>query len=94
MIESSAKINVNHYQIENLETPIKQYTNDKCKENVSWKKLKITQSLMPIFFSLPGNATQNGLLLDALSVINLCQQLPLQWFSLCDSHSEKTKCNW
>ena len=24
MIESSAKINVNHYQIENLETPIKQ----------------------------------------------------------------------
>ena len=34
MIESSAKINVNHYQIENLETPIKQYTNDKCKENV------------------------------------------------------------
>ena len=34
LIESSAKINVNHYQIENLETPIKQYTNDKCKENV------------------------------------------------------------
>ena len=36
MIQSSAKINVNHdhYQIENLETPIKQYTNDKCKENV------------------------------------------------------------
>ena len=34
MIESSAKINVNHYQIENLETPIKQCTNDKCKENV------------------------------------------------------------
>ena len=34
MIESSAKINVNHYQIENLETPIKQFTNDKCKENV------------------------------------------------------------
>ena len=34
MIESSAKINVNHYQTENLETPIKQYTNDKCKENV------------------------------------------------------------
>ena len=34
MIESSVKINVNHYQIENLETPIKQYTNDKCEENV------------------------------------------------------------
>ena len=37
---------------------------------------------MPIFFSIPGNAMQNGLLLDPLSVINLCQQLPLQWFSL------------
>ena len=24
---------------------------------------------MPVFFSLPGNATQNGLLLDLLSVI-------------------------
>ena len=33
MIESSAKINVNHYQIENSETPINQYTNDKLKEN-------------------------------------------------------------
>ena len=27
------------------------------------------QSLMPVFFSLPGNATQNGLLLDALSAL-------------------------
>ena len=30
-----------------------------------WKKLKIMQSLMPVFFSLLGNATQkSGLLLD------------------------------
>ena len=63
-------------------------------KKMSSKKLKIMQSLMPIFFSLLANATQNGLLLDALSVINLCQQLPLQGFSLCDSHSQKTKCNW
>ena len=47
-------------------------------KKMSSKKLKIMQSLMPVFFSLLANATQNGLLLDALSVINLCQQLPLQ----------------
>ena len=31
MIECTAKTNVNHYQIENSETPIKQCTNDKQK---------------------------------------------------------------
>ena len=36
---------------------------------------------MPIFFSFPGNATQNGLLLDALSVINLCNN-----YRFSDSH--------
>ena len=48
---------------ENSETPIKQYTNDKLKENFL-KELKIKQRLMPVFFS-----PQNGFLLDVSSII-------------------------
>ena len=63
-------------------------------KKTSWKKLKITPSLMPVFFRLQGNTTQNGFLLSIIYANNLCQQLPLQWFSLCDSHSQETTCSW
>ena len=38
-------------------------------KKTSRKKLKITQSLMPVFFGLQGHTTQNGLLLEVSSII-------------------------
>ena len=64
IIECSAKININHYTQLQLNSIL--MTSSK---KTSWKKLKITQSLMPVFFSLKGNTTQNGFLLDVSSII-------------------------
>ena len=38
-------------------------------KKTSRKKVKMTQSLVPVFFSLQGHTTQNGLLLDVSSII-------------------------
>ena len=68
--ECSAKINVNHYkQIRKLRNPNLNSILMSSSKKTSWKKLKITQSLMPVFFSLQGSTTQNGFLLDLSSII-------------------------
>ena len=68
--ECSAKINVNHYKpIRKLRNPNLNSILMTSSKKTSWKKLKITQSLMPVFFSLQGNTTQNGFLLDLSSII-------------------------